>query len=105
MPRAADAYSAEDKWQRWILAAHGHGDDWERVFGVRPNDSERVWAAISPAVLDAPVSVVRERAPYGVVCGVEVTLTIDDRTAPVATAWHYADEDAAPRLVTAYPST
>jgi hypothetical protein len=46
----------------------------------------------------------RDRAPYGVVCGVEVTLTMNDRTAPVATAWHYADEDAAPRLVTAYPS-
>jgi len=39
-----------------------------------------------------------------VVCGIDVTLTINDRTAPVATAWHYADADAAPRLVTAYPS-
>ena len=43
-------------------------------------------------------------ALYGVVCGVEITLTINDRTAPVATAWHYADKDAEPRLVTAYPS-
>jgi hypothetical protein len=31
-------------------------------------------------------------------------LTIDDRTARVATAWHYADQGAAPRLMTAYPS-
>jgi len=29
---------------------------------------------------------------------------LNDRTASVATAWHYADADAAPRLVTAYPS-
>lgn len=42
--------------------------------------------------------------PYGVVCGVEVELRINDRTAAAATAWHYTDEDAAPRLVTAYPS-
>jgi len=105
MPRAADAYATEDKWQRWILAAHGHGEEWARVFGVGANDSGRVWAAIVAVVRDAPVSVVRDRAPYGVVCGVEFTLTIGDRTAPVATAWHYADEEAAPRLVTAYPST
>lgn len=105
MPRAADAYAAEDKWQGWILAAPGHGDDWARMFGVGPNESGRVWAAIVAAVADAPVSVLRDRAPHGVVCGVEVTLTINERTAPVATAWHYADENAAPRLVTAYPST
>ena len=30
------------------------------------------------------------------VCGVDVTLTINDRTACVATAWHYADGHAAP---------
>lgn len=105
MPRAADAYATEDKWRRWILAAPGHGEDWARVFAVGRNDSVRVWKAIAAAVPDGPVSVVRDRGPYGVVCGVEVTLTINDRTAPVATAWHYLDEDAAPRLVTAYPST
>ena len=75
-----------------------------RVFRARPQDSERIWAAIAAAVLRAPVSVVRDRAPHGVVCGVDVTLTINDRTGSVATAWHYPDPDAAPRLVTAYPS-
>jgi hypothetical protein len=34
MPRAADAYAGEDKWLGWILAEHGHGPDWARVFGV-----------------------------------------------------------------------
>jgi hypothetical protein len=105
MPRAAEAFTTEDKWRGWILAAHGHGEDWARVFDVGPDSSSRIWAAIAAAVLDAPVSVVRDRAPDGVVCGVEVTLTINGRTASVATAWHYADEDASPRLVTAYPST
>jgi hypothetical protein len=95
MSRAADAYATVDKWHGWILAAAGHGEEWARVFQAGPQDSERVWAAIATAVPRAPVSVVRDRAPYGVVCGVDVTLTINDRTAPVAPAWHYADADAA----------
>lgn len=105
MPRAAETHAREDKWEGWILAPRGHGQDWTDVFAVGPDDSERIWAAIAAALVDAPVFVVRDRAPYGVVCGVTVTLTINNRTARVATAWHYADENAAPRLVTAYPST
>ena len=104
MPRAADAYATPEKWRGWILAPQGHGRDWARVFGAGAKDSERLWNAISDAVLDAPVSAVRDRAPHGVVCGVEFVLTINDRTARVATAWHFTGEDAAPRLVTAYPS-
>lgn len=103
LPRAADAHTTADKWQGWILAAQGHGREWTRVFDVGPDDSEGIWQAIAAAVLDARVSTVRDRTPHGVVCGVEVELTITDRTARVATAWHYADEEASPRLVTAYP--
>lgn len=29
---------------------------------------------------------------------------IGERTAPVVSAWHYAEPGAAPRLVTAYPT-
>ena len=104
MPRADDAYATDDKWRGWILAAAGHGEEWARVFHAGPQDSELIWAAIAAAVVHAPVSVVRDRAPHGVVCGVDITLTIDDRTASVATVWHYPDAGAAPRLVTAYPS-
>jgi hypothetical protein len=104
LPRAADAYATAEKWRGWILAERGHGPDWARVFDVGPASSERIWSALSEAIVDAPVSGLRDRTPYGLVCGVELELTINDRTATVATAWHYADEDAAPRLVTAYPS-
>ncbi|MGH2824170.1 MAG: DUF6883 domain-containing protein, partial [Thermoleophilaceae bacterium] len=104
LPRASDAHATADKWRGWILAPHGHGREWARVFDVEPDDSEGIWHAIAAAVLDVPVSTVLNRPPHGVVCGVEVELTINDRTARVATAWHYADEGASPRLVTAYPS-
>lgn len=104
MPRTAEAYATTGKWRGWILAAHGHGPEWARIFEAGPDDGEQIWQALATAVGDTPVSTIRDRAPHGVVCGVEMTVTIDDRTASVATAWHYVDEDAAPRLITAYPS-
>jgi hypothetical protein len=104
LPRASDTYAAPEKWRGWILAAHGHLPEWARVFDVGADDGGRIWSAITEAILDAPVSTVRDRARHGVVCGVEVELTINDRTARVATAWHYIDDEAAPRLVTAYPA-
>jgi hypothetical protein len=104
MSRAHEAHASGQKWAGWILAPRGHGPEWARVFGVGLKDSERVWSAIAAGVLDAPVSAIRDRAPHGVVCGVELTVTINDRTAPIATSWHYTDQEAAPRLVTAYPS-
>ena len=54
--RASDAHGSVEKWHGWILAAHGHGPEWERVFGLEPNDSDQLWEAIARAVLDAPVS-------------------------------------------------
>jgi hypothetical protein len=104
MPRAADAYARVDKWQGWILAAVGHGEEWARVFHAGPQDSEPIWAAIAAAVVHAPARSSATERRTAVVCGVDFTLTINDRTASVATAWHYPDADAAPRLVTAYPS-
>jgi len=47
-----------------ILAAHAHGEDWARVFDAGPG----IWAVIATAVLNAPISVVRDRAAHGVVC-------------------------------------
>ena len=59
------------------------------MFHAGPQDGELIWAATATAVVHAPVSVVRDRAPHGVVCGVDIRLTINDRSASVATAWHY----------------
>jgi hypothetical protein len=89
MPRAANADATADKWQGRILATAGHRQECERVFHAGPPDGERIWAAIAAAILHAPVSVIRDRAPHGVVCGADITLTTNDRTASVATAWHH----------------
>jgi hypothetical protein len=102
LPRADDAYAASEKLE-WILAEHGHGPEWARVLCVAGDDSERLWSAIAQAVLDAPVSSIRDLSPFGVGCEVRVVLTLNARTAPVLTAWHYRRAGDAPRLITAYP--
>lgn len=89
----------------WILAEHGHGPEWGRVFRISGGDSDRLWAAIAHAVIDAHVSRVVNRGEHGIVCGVSFALTFGDRTATVSTAWHYATASDPPRLVTAYPTT
>jgi hypothetical protein len=103
LPRSAEAYAAPEKWDQWILAGRGHGWEWARVFRVGPADVEEIWRAIAEAVLDAPISSVREVSPHGFTCKVQIVVTINARTAAVRTAWHYADAEAAPRLVTAFP--
>jgi hypothetical protein len=103
LPSAADAYATREKWDRWILADRGHGQEWARVFRVGPADIERIWQAILEAILDAQVYKVVDRGQDGIVCGVESQLTIGSRTAWVQTSWHYEHAASAPRLVTAYP--
>jgi hypothetical protein len=56
------------------------------------------------ALPDAPVTSLRITG-YGYSCGVLLHLTLNTRHSDVMTAWHYANESAAPRLVTAYPTT
>jgi pyrroloquinoline quinone (PQQ) biosynthesis protein C len=104
LPRADRAWFDRIKLEEWVFAEQGHGTEWRRVFRVGFEDREQVWKAISMAVLGAPVATVRDRTPFGVVCGVVVDLSLNRRQASVTLSWHYAYEGAAPRLVTAYPT-
>jgi hypothetical protein len=103
LPRAHDAYSDAVKWDEWILHDRRHGPDWASVFGVV--DADMIWSALTEAILVAPVISVRLVADGGVSCGVRAPLTLNGRTATVRSAWHYASESDAPRLVTAFPTT
>jgi hypothetical protein len=71
---------------------------------VSRDDWERVWEAIAAAAHGAQIKTVRNRGNDGVVCGVEVEVTIGERTASVTISWHYENAEAAPRLATAYPT-
>ncbi len=103
LPRAADARAAPKKLA-WLLAEHGPGREWARVLRVPDHDSARLWGAIARALIDAPVSSIRDLSPFGIVCEVRLVLTLNARTSPVLTAWHYANPGDPPRLVTAYPT-
>jgi hypothetical protein len=104
LPRATECWHEAIKFERWILAARGHGPEWERVFGVTGADRERVWQALAEAAIGVELVEVRDREPNGVACGVKAEVTIGERSAIVTMSWHFADASAAPRLATAYPS-
>lgn len=103
LPRAASAFVEHEKWHGYVLAPDGHGDDWRRIFGHV--DAEELWAAIRTAVRTSPVTEIRDLDDLGVTCRVPLTLTFNNRTADVRTIWHYAPDQPAPRLVTAYPTS
>jgi hypothetical protein len=102
LPRAAQAWAPAEKWAVWVLAPGGHGPDWRRVFRIGPEDWELLWEALLAGVQDAPITDVRI-GKHGIGCEVALELTIGERSAGVVSAWHYAEEEGAPRLVTAYP--
>jgi hypothetical protein len=87
----------------WVLGREGHGLEWERVFRVNADGWEHVWRSIANSIVTATIKDVRDRLTFGIVCGVEVSLVVNGRTAPVKLGWHYVDEYSLPRLVTAYP--
>jgi len=103
LPRAADCWYERVKFEGWILAPRGHGEEWQKVLHVGVDDVEVVSAAISAAVALAPVSAVIDNGEHGINCRVDMDLVIGERSAPVRTVWHYADPESAPRLVSAYP--
>ncbi len=102
LPRVRDAYVPRAKWD-WILGEAGHGAEWRRVFG--DVDAQLLWEVFAALALTSPVSRVRELGRLGRTGEVSMRLTLNNRTATVITAWHYDYEDAAPRLVSAYPTT
>jgi len=102
LPRADASWYEPAKFEGWILASHGHGPEWAKVLHVALDDTEVIWSAISAAVLLTPVSAVID-IEHGIICRVDLQLAIGKRSAPIRTAWHYADAGSAPRLVSAYP--
>jgi hypothetical protein len=103
LPRAEDAWSAREKWTDWILAGRGHLDDWRRVFGAV--DRDMIWTALTGRIATAPIESIRPAVGGGVNCQVDLLLTFNNRSADVRSIWHYQDDNATPKLVTAFPTT
>jgi len=75
------------------------------VFGVGPDDSDRIWELLRLAVRRAPVTAIRDRGQHKLVCEVRPWLEVDGRAATVIRSWHVADESSPPRLVAGLPET
>jgi hypothetical protein len=105
LPRIANGFAESDKWSGWILAPHGHGRDWARALAVGIDDVERLFGLLHGASRAAPVVNVYDHGRFGYSCAVDITITLNGRTARARTVWHYKSEAAPPRLVTAYPRT
>lgn len=78
----------------------------QRILGIGAADAEHLANALENGVLDAPVTEVRDNAPFGVLCEVRVPVAglgeRQGRVAVVRTVWELRHAEDRPRLVTAY---
>jgi hypothetical protein len=75
---------------------------WPRIGRPLPR-SEAAYAP--PDNMAVPISGIRDLGRLGRSCEIRTRLTLNNRAASMIVVWHYDDEDAAPRLVTVYPTT
>jgi hypothetical protein len=77
-----------------------------RVLGITSADVEHLTAEVLVGVREAPITGVRDNAPFGMLCevriGVRGVREHHDRVVEVTTSWELRDEGDPPRLVTAY---
>ena len=112
LPRASEALGIRHKLTTYCLnAANEFGAAKARGFAlileITIDDVDYLEAAILNAIPTAPVAAVRDCAPHGVNCVVEVPIRgrrkKSARTINVRTVWRIAAPGDRPRLTTAFP--
>jgi hypothetical protein len=105
VPGAEDALMDERKLTGWVLAAHGHGPDWERALGLGIEDAAGLAKALRahvrehaarPTASAATGPAARKYRVYG-------PLEVGGRQAWAVSVWVVAEPGTSPRLITAYP--
>lgn len=111
LPRADEAFGIGEKLVAYCLnIEHEVGGPkargFLRVLGVGIDDVDYLADTLRTAVLEAPTTAVRDKAPFGVLCEVRIVVAglreHRDRVATVTTAWELQHAEDRPRLVTAY---
>ncbi len=78
----------------------------QRILGIGIADLEYLAETLRTGVLAAPITDVRDNAPFGVLCEVRIPVAglreHHDRIVAVTSSWELRNADDAPRLVTAY---
>jgi hypothetical protein len=110
LPRAAEASGVRRKLSAYSLdATHERGGPkargFELILGITIRDVGYLEGAIQTGVQLVAVGEVRDRLPYGFVCGVRIPVrglgAKSGHTVMVTTAWMLDEPGAAPRLVNA----
>jgi hypothetical protein len=111
LPNADRAFGIRDKLGAYCLNA-GHeiggpkAEGFRRILGIELADLEYLTEALRSGILMAPITNVRDNAPFGALCEVRIPVAgvgeRRDRVATVATSWELRGTEDAPRLVTAY---
>jgi hypothetical protein len=111
LPLAELAFGIREKLTAYCLNAdheigRAKAQGFRRILGIGLADLEYLTEALSRAILAAPVTDVRDNAPFGMLCEVRVPVAglreRHDRVVAVTTSWELRHADAPPRLVTAY---
>jgi hypothetical protein len=111
LPRGAEASGVRYKLETYSLdTTHEVGGPkargFERILGITVDDVDYLEGAIRAGVLAMPITAVRDNAPYGVKCVVEIAVhglgAKRKRIIYVRTVWALEDSVAAPRLISAY---
>ena len=112
LPRAADAIGVRYKLETYSLdPAHKDGGPkargFELILGITIDAIDHLEAQILARILDTPVREVRDNAPYGIKCTVDMPISgigaKADRIVNVRTVWAFDHPGAQPRLANAYP--
>jgi hypothetical protein len=114
LPRAAEAFGVRVKLETYSLdptneVAVAKVRGFEKILGITLKDIDYLEGAIYTGVTLVPVSEVRNNAPWGIKCVALIPVRgrgeKRGRLVNVTTSWEIRSAGAAPRLVTAYPTS
>jgi Domain of unknown function (DUF6883) len=114
LPNAAQAFGLRYKLETYSLnATHSVGGakarGFELILGITIDAIEYLETQILARIMDTPIREVRDNAPYGVKCVVDVQVSgigaKAGRVAIVRTVWALDGPGVPPRLVTAIPKS
>jgi hypothetical protein len=112
LPRATEAFGLRYKLETYSLdPTHKRGGPKARGFdlilGITIDAIEYLETQILARILDTPIREVRDNAPYGIKCTIDIQVpgigVKADRVANVRTVWAFDRPGAPPRLVNAFP--
>lgn len=111
LPRATEAIGVRYKLETYSLdLTHKRGGPkargFERILGITAEAIEYLETQILIRILDTPIREIRDNAPYGIKCTIDIQIpgigAKADRVATVRTVWAFDRPGAPPRLVNAF---